>query len=102
MLYTPFTAGVKVADASPFAPVVALSVVTAPPGAVSVKTIGMPGTVPAGMLTRLSVVLTVSGLPTRAVGGTLKADRLVAAGATATVVLAVSGIGGMSPAASVK
>src|SRR5471032_2115496 len=64
MLYTPAIAGVKVADARPFTSVVELSVVTELSGAVSLKVTVAPATRPAGAVTRLNVVLTVSGPPT--------------------------------------
>ena len=57
----------------------------------SVKAIGSPDTGPAGALTRLSVVLTVSTLPTRAVAGAFRADRLVVASVATPVSVLVCG-----------
>ena len=67
-----------------------VSIATELPGPVRVKVIGSPDTGPAGALTRLSVVLTVSG-PTRAVAGTFRVERVVAAFTTLNGALAVSG-----------
>ena len=101
-VYAPRAFGVNDTDTLPEASVVPVSVVCPDDGSVKVNMTDAPETAPVGALVRESVVLTLNGLPTRAVAGAVSGASAVDAELTVTGAEAVSAITGKAPVWSAK